>query len=393
MKLHDKETLNVADAVKNVLEGKKPVQEMDPKKHVKKDEDSGMFCVYNTAGKKVKEFESRDEAEKYATDNHDDLMSEVAEPEPKGEKEFKAKHTAKKSGAKADGSVVKEDIDTLHEEAIEMDKELSEGYSPAQVKAAIKIATKMGGNMTGAMKKIEAMKKGLSDEKAVNDALRAANEGTMSEEEKSAKQKKYQAFFNKALKKFNVKSPAELEGDKKKEFFDYIDKNYEADDEEDEIVSEGKVTVDVDWIGDSKVTKDAEKKFKVKIKVDARKGTADVTGEHKQVVKMLMDKDVYGLDKGDIEDMFPGLMKGKLESVQEEEVKEGTLKVSMYSGPDAGGDDPKKMGLKVKKTGSSSFGDDVEISGPDAKLVKFAQKNLGVSGKNLRAVQKELDDM
>ena len=49
--------------------------------------------------------------------------------------------------------------------------------------------------------------------------------------EESDKQKKYQAFFQKALKKFGVDSPAELEGDKKKEFFDYIDKNYEATDE------------------------------------------------------------------------------------------------------------------------------------------------------------------
>ena len=52
-------------------------------------------------------------------------------------------------------------------------------------------------------------------------------------DEESEKQKKYQAFFNKALKKFGVKSPSELEGDKKKEFFDYVDKNYEADNESD----------------------------------------------------------------------------------------------------------------------------------------------------------------
>ena len=53
------------------------------------------------------------------------------------------------------------------------------------------------------------------------------------EEELSAKQKKYRAFFDKALKKFGVKSPDELEGDKKKEFFDYVDANYEADNESD----------------------------------------------------------------------------------------------------------------------------------------------------------------
>jgi hypothetical protein len=53
------------------------------------------------------------------------------------------------------------------------------------------------------------------------------------EAEQSPKQKKYQAFFQKALKKFGVKSPQELEGDKRKEFFDYIDANWEGDNESD----------------------------------------------------------------------------------------------------------------------------------------------------------------
>ena len=48
------------------------------------------------------------------------------------------------------------------------------------------------------------------------------------EEELSPKQKKYQAFFKKALKKFGVESPAELDKEKRKEFFDYVDKNYDA---------------------------------------------------------------------------------------------------------------------------------------------------------------------
>ncbi len=43
----------------------------------------------------------------------------------------------------------------------------------------------------------------------------------------SPKQKKYQAFFKKALKKFGVKSPQELERDKRKKFFDYVDANWE----------------------------------------------------------------------------------------------------------------------------------------------------------------------
>ena len=47
-------------------------------------------------------------------------------------------------------------------------------------------------------------------------------------DELSDKQKKYQEFFKKALKKFGVNSPAELEKEKRKEFFDYVDKNYDA---------------------------------------------------------------------------------------------------------------------------------------------------------------------
>ena len=72
-------------------------------------------------------------------------------------------------------------------------------------------------------------------------------------------------------------------------------------------MSEKKVTVDVDWIGSSKETKDAEKKFKVKIKVNARQGTADVTGDNKQIVKMLTDPDAYGWDKEDVLDVWPNL--------------------------------------------------------------------------------------
>lgn len=44
---------------------------------------------------------------------------------------------------------------------------------------------------------------------------------------------KYQEFFKTALKKFNVKSPAELEDEKKKEFFDYVDANWDAKKETD----------------------------------------------------------------------------------------------------------------------------------------------------------------
>lgn len=62
------------------LERMKKLVEMDPKKHVKKNPENGMFCVYDNKGKKVKEFKSKEDAEKYATDNHDALMKENDNP-------------------------------------------------------------------------------------------------------------------------------------------------------------------------------------------------------------------------------------------------------------------------------------------------------------------------
>jgi hypothetical protein len=66
------------------------------------------------------------------------------------------------------------------------------------VSSAIKTAKKMGGNMTGAVKKIDKMKKGMSDNPKVQKALRKANEedevkesvqeGTVAEFEEEVKQ-------------------------------------------------------------------------------------------------------------------------------------------------------------------------------------------------------------
>ena len=72
-------------------------------------------------------------------------------------------------------------------------------------------------------------------------------------------------------------------------------------------MSEKKVTVDVDWMGDKNATQNIAKKFKVKIKVNDRQGTADITGDNKQIIALLIDPDVYGWDKKDVIDVFPEL--------------------------------------------------------------------------------------
>ena len=65
----------------------------------------------------------------------------------------------------------------------------------------------------------------------------------------------YEKFFAKAMKKFGISSPAELKTDeKKKEFFDYVDKNYKSDVEK----ATGKEDPDAD--DEEKVAREKSKK-------------------------------------------------------------------------------------------------------------------------------------
>jgi len=117
---------------------------------------------------------------------------------------------------------------------IKEEVELDEAkFSPKEIKMAIGIASDKryaGGNMTGAVKAIEKMKKGLSDHPQVMAVLKRQNENI--EEAQSGGKEEYQKFFDAALKKFKVGSPAEFKSDEeKKKFFDYIDKNWDGDNE------------------------------------------------------------------------------------------------------------------------------------------------------------------
>ena len=57
------------------------------------------------------------------------------------------------------------------------------------------------------------------------------SESKEEEEVEEGKGEEYEKFFKAALKKFGVDSPADL-GDKKKEFFDYVDKNWKDEKKE-----------------------------------------------------------------------------------------------------------------------------------------------------------------
>lgn len=213
MKLQDKETLNVADAVKDVLEGK-----------VKKEEVKYPHDMFHpeTGEKEVAKDEDEHKALSKKGYTHEKPKNESPEePKAKGEKEFKDKHSVKKTGADEKGQVTSE---SKHDDEDEDEDSKEEGN--AFGKAVMAAKDKGDKTFVFAGKKYDVKTKSEVKDEDEDDKKEV-------EEELSAKQKKYRAFFDKALKKFGVKSPDELEGDKKKEFFDYVDANYEADNESD----------------------------------------------------------------------------------------------------------------------------------------------------------------
>ena len=73
----------------------------------------------------------------------------------------------------------------------------------------------------------------------------------------------YEEFFKSAMDKFGISSPDELDDEKKKKFFNYVDKNYKAKSEGS--VNEGKWAVTVDGIG--QIIVDAQGKGQAKTMV------------------------------------------------------------------------------------------------------------------------------
>jgi len=83
-------------------------------------------------------------------------------------------------------------------------------------------------------KLVNKMMKPIKDKEALK------GKGKDTKKEASGGKEEYEKFFAAALKKFGVKSPAELKGDKEKEFYNYIDKNWDAKTETDEDLEEHK---------------------------------------------------------------------------------------------------------------------------------------------------------
>tara|TARA_Y100000310_G_C20653042_1_gene800531 strand:+ start:1279 stop:2103 length:825 start_codon:yes stop_codon:yes gene_type:complete len=72
----------------------------------------------------------------------------------------------------------------------------------------------------------------------------------------------YQKFFQSALKKFGVTQPDQLKGDKKKEFYNYVDKNWKSDAEKETGQEDPKESVELDELGRGTLRRYREKSKK-----------------------------------------------------------------------------------------------------------------------------------
>ena len=155
------------------------------------------------------------------------------------------------------GETIEEDLDPLTDEELdsltdeefdlfELDNEMFEAAmkkkSAGERKAAAKKRAKWAKTPAGKKSKLKAKKRAAKirsgaikvDPKRARAAKKRAKLYSGDNiEEKSGGKEEYKKFFDSALKKFKIDSPADLKSDEeKKKFYDYIDKNWTGDHEE-----------------------------------------------------------------------------------------------------------------------------------------------------------------
>ena len=104
---------------------------------------------------------------------------------------------------------------------------------------------------------------------------------------KEGTKEEYQKFFNAAMKKFKIDSPADLKSDEeKKKFFDYVDKNYKGEKDEEliQLAKEFKISSMKEAI--AKVWSFSEKVDKGKDEDKEVSGNKTLTGKKAAVVEV-----------------------------------------------------------------------------------------------------------
>jgi len=248
-----------ADAEEQRLKDQKKAKRISAKKgEEEKETDPGMKEEYDTPAKKKPvsqmssdEKKANDERRKAYNDLQKSKRNEdydiAKDTDAKGKKTLKSIERQMDKAVTKANAKLKEDLLGLPE-LDDMDLEMQENYqsptknnySDKELRQAKGIAFDKrykGGNMTGAAKAMEKIKKGLSDHPVASKALRKANEEYMKETyldqfdgvesmndiyEMSYKEK-FQAMLKKTGKKLS-----DMSDEDKKKFFNKVDDNHDA---------------------------------------------------------------------------------------------------------------------------------------------------------------------
>ena len=106
----------------------------------------------------------------------------------------------------------------------------TEAHSPMHVSKAVRVAKQMGGNMTGAVEKIEKMKKGLSDHPKVKAALRLANEEVEMDENIKLRRESFESEGNDLIENARADARRAMKNDP--DMKQRFSKNVSADDDD-----------------------------------------------------------------------------------------------------------------------------------------------------------------
>jgi len=191
----------------------------------------------------------------------------------------------------------------------------------------------------------------------------------------------YEKFFNSAMKKFGVDSPADFkDAAKKKEFFNYVDKNYKAKEEEldkedeksvDDVVKGLKKAVKTHQGQVKSLTKDI--KDETNLEEDTMNKNVEETLDLARQANVAKQKSMRGI-LADIWNMNEGKSPFDLEEA-------ASVFISSFEKGDANKKDSKKYTDAIKKYGLKS------------NFVSTASKNgHEVTGKNINDITKFLSD-
>ena len=142
--------------------------------------------------------------------------------------------------------------------------------------------------------------------KMKNEAIKESVE--LVEQPQSGDKEAYTKFFNAALKRFGADSIADMDDDKKKEFFTYVDKNWESEDEKNEYFQLDEKTVPLNKLrrGRTYTVNMGGKKGKVKvdsIRIDGGDVYVKMTYMDNNIGKK-GETDTRGFDQGGDDDVF-----------------------------------------------------------------------------------------